>query len=115
MDVWHLPSFGKLHNSLTFSRSDRIDMIYVDDLFAEIGGSVGIYPGTTFSDHAPVVLQVNDGKKFKQQGRIRIPQELFIEPIITEQVMYIYGDKLYSKLEMWKIMWPWQYYIIIGS
>ena len=123
MDVWHLPSFGKLHNSLMFSRSDRrlnganrsrVDRIYVD-LFVVIGGSVGICPGTTFSDPAPVVLQVNDGKKFKQQGRIRIPQELFIEPIITEQVMYIYGDKLYCKLEMWKITWPWQYYILVGS
>ena len=37
-------------------------MIY----FAEIGGSVDIYPGTTFSDHALVVLQVNDVKKRKQ-------------------------------------------------
>ena len=40
VDVWHLPSFGKLHNSLRFSRYDRrvnganlsrIDRIYVDD------------------------------------------------------------------------------------
>ena len=70
LDVWHLPTFGKLHNSLMFSRSDRrlnganrsrVDRIYVD-LFVVIGGSVGIYPGTNFSDHAPAVLQVNDGK-----------------------------------------------------
>ena len=103
VDVWHLPSFGKLHNSLRFSRSDRrvnganlsrIDRIYVDDLFAEIGGSVGIYPGTTFSDHAPVVLQLKVGKKHKQQGRIRIPPELFTESIITEQVMYIWRQTL---------------------
>ena len=41
LDVWKLPSFEKLHNSLTFSRSDkrlnganlsRIDRIYVDGL-----------------------------------------------------------------------------------
>ena len=93
-----------MHNSLAFSRFDRrlnaranlprIDRIYVDDLFAEIGGSVGIYRGTTFSNHAPVVLQVNDGKKHKQQGRIRIPPELFTKPIITKQVMYIWRQTL---------------------
>ena len=68
-------------------------MVYVDDLFAA-RGSVGICPGTTFSDPAPVVLQVNDGKKRKQQWRIRIPPELFTKPIITEQVMYIWRQTL---------------------
>ena len=64
------------------------------DFFAEIGGSVGIYPCTSFSDHAPVVLQVNDGKKRKQQGMIRIPSELFTKPLITDQVMYIWRQTL---------------------
>ena len=77
MDVWHLPSFGKLHNSLRFSRSDRrvnganlsrIDRIYVDDLFAEIGGSVGIYPSTTFSDHAQLYYNLMLGKNISSKG-----------------------------------------------
>ena len=68
-------------------------MVYVDDLFAA-RGSVGICPGTTFSDPAPVVLQVNDGTNWKPQGRIRIRLELFTEPLVTEQVRYIWRQTL---------------------
>ena len=72
LHVWHLPSFGNLQNPLEFSSYDRrlnganrsrIERIYVHDLFLEIWGSVVINPGMTFSNHAPVVPQVNDGKK----------------------------------------------------
>ena len=47
-----------------------------------------------FYDHAPVVLQVNDGTNWKPQGRIRIRLELFTEPLVTEQVRYIWRQTL---------------------
>ena len=53
--------FSRSDRRLNGANRSRVDRIYVD-LFVVIGGSVGIYPGTNFSDHAPAVLQVNDGK-----------------------------------------------------
>ena len=63
-DSWHLPSFHRLSDSLQYSRSDRrqlgvnlsrLDRIYVDDYFSDIGGEVGIIGGSLFSDHAPML------------------------------------------------------------
>ena len=63
-DAWHLPSFHKLRGSLQLSRLDmrqlgvklsRIDRIYVEDYFNDIGGEVGMNGGSLFFDHAPVI------------------------------------------------------------
>ena len=40
------------------------------------------------------MLQVNDVKKHKQQGRMRISLELFTETLVTEQVMYAWRQAL---------------------
>ena len=53
-------------DSLIYSRSNRrsaalnlsrIDRFYVDPFFGERGGYVGIILGTSFSDHAPIMLK----------------------------------------------------------
>ena len=64
-DVWQHEAFLHAPGSLDFSRSDRrqggtnlsrLDRFYVSDWLGEHGDSVGILAGTSFSDHAPVVL-----------------------------------------------------------
>ena len=65
--VWQMLSFGREAWSLAFSRSDRrldgtnlarLDRFYVSDWCASRGDSVGIVAGSSFSDHAPVVIFV---------------------------------------------------------
>ena len=65
-DLWHIPTFSRMHYSLLYPRSNqrsialnlsRIDRFYVDSLFWDRGGYVGIVFGTSFSDHAPVLLK----------------------------------------------------------
>ena len=72
MDAWYSPSVMKLANSLAFSRSDRrneganiarLDKFYLSNLLQESGGFIGIIPGITFSDHAPVSLCVLDERE----------------------------------------------------
>ena len=67
MDVWHSQSFMKMALSLAFSHSDRrnegvnvsrLDRFYLSNYFHEKGGLIGIMPGTTFSDHAPVCINI---------------------------------------------------------
>ena len=66
-DVWHLPSFAHLQDSLSFSWGfrrqggrllERLDRFYVDATIAQHGGLTSIVPGTALSDHAPVALQI---------------------------------------------------------
>ena len=63
-DIWHSDNFQRKRDSLLFSRSDgrnngptlsRIDRIYVGEALEAKGGWYRITPGTTFSDHYPVV------------------------------------------------------------
>ena len=98
VDTWHLGNIRRGTESLRFSRSDqrighsldvaeigtrgervhvgtnesRIDRIYLGENISTLEGDINILPGTTLSDHAPVVLNIvhNPGKnmKEKQQG-----------------------------------------------
>ena len=56
--MYHSLMFSRFDRRLNGANLSRIDRIYVDGLFADIGGSVAIYTGTTFSDHAPIVLMM---------------------------------------------------------
>ena len=40
----------------------RLDRLYVSDMFSQKGGTIKIMPGTSFSDHTPVILSLV-GKK----------------------------------------------------
>ena len=64
-DAWHVSSFGRFKNSLSFSRSyrrqqgvhlSRLDRIYIDDFFVRKGGGICIISSSLFSDHAPVIM-----------------------------------------------------------
>jgi exonuclease III len=39
--------------------NSRIDRFYLSDFFIEKGGTIGIQPGTTLSDHVHVILKFN--------------------------------------------------------
>ena len=63
--LWHIPTFSRMPDSLLYScsnrRSDalnlpRIDRFYADSFLGDHGGYVGIISGTSFSDHAPIML-----------------------------------------------------------
>ena len=65
-DLWHIPTFSRMPDSLLYSRSNRrsvalnlsrIDRFYADSFFWDRGGYVGIISGTSFSDHAPIMLK----------------------------------------------------------
>ena len=65
-DLWHIPTFSRMPDSLLYSRSNRrsvalnlsrIDRFYADSFFWDRGGYVGIISSTSFSDHAPIMLK----------------------------------------------------------
>ena len=94
MDAWHLHSFNKERESLSFSRSDRrlaganlssIDRFYVSDSFSDKGGSIKMMSGTVFSDHAPVILTLANTRK-KQSFHLKIPEAILVNEQYSEQV-----------------------------
>ncbi len=97
-DAWHLHSFSKERESLSFSRSDRrlaganlsrIDRFYVSDSFADKGGSIKIMSGTVFSDHAPVILTLANTRN-KQSFHLKIPEDILVNEQYSEQVHKIW-------------------------
>ena len=67
LDLWHVSSFARIQDSLEYSRSDRrqshanlsrLDRFYADKFLWDKGGSIGIIPSFSFSDHAPLCLVI---------------------------------------------------------
>ena len=65
-DLWHISTFSRMPDSLLYLCSNRksdalnlsrIDRFYADSFFWDCGGYVGIISGTSFSDHAPIMLK----------------------------------------------------------
>ena len=84
LDAWFLAGFSQAQGSLSFSRSDRrlegsnlarLDRLYVSDALCDREGSIGILAGTTFSDHAPVVLVLEEQRRPAGQ-QLRIPESV---------------------------------------
>ena len=65
-------------------------MIYVDDLFAEIGGVLAFIQVQLSPIMPQLYYKLIMGKNVSNKGSIRIPPELFTKHIITEQVMYMW-------------------------
>ena len=66
----------------------RIDRIYLSDYFAILEGEITIMPGTTLSDHAPVLLTLQQGG-YRKRGRsqqVRIPDWVFQEDKYKSEV-----------------------------
>lgn len=68
-DAWHVDEIAHAAGSNSFSRSDRrvggsnlsrIHRCYVDEWVRSKGGAIGILAGTTLSDHAPIILLLDD-------------------------------------------------------
>ena len=62
----------------------RIDRFYLSDVLATKEGMITILPGTTLSDHAPIILSITPGQQWKK-GRI---SQLRIPDIILEDGRY---------------------------
>ena len=80
-DAWSHEGFARAVGSLSFSRSDRrlggtnlsgLDRFYISDIVGEKGGTVGILAGTTFLDHAPMNLVLEDQRRHAGT-QLRIP------------------------------------------
>ena len=99
-DVWHHQGFGREQRSLLFSHSDRriggtnlsrIDRFYVSDWLGARGSSVGIFAGTSMSDHAPVILTIANARRFEAHA-VRIPESVQLDEELTESVEAVWAD-----------------------
>ena len=116
-DTWHLGNFGIDENSLNFSRSGRkittnetgtsgnegicsnielgllnegrLDRFYISKYLAENVGTVGIVPGTTLSDHMPVILRIEEQTQKKRTRRVSIPSTFLTENCCKHEIEHI--------------------------
>eukprot|EP00250_Pteridium_aquilinum_P022375 c25362_g1_i1 orf=3-2321(-) len=98
-DAWITDAFERMPASLDFSRSDRrvgvanlsrIDRFYVDEWAIGRGGEVGILAGTTLSDHAPVILWIEEHTRRTTSPQMRIPDSLLECPEIDCMIQEIW-------------------------
>lgn len=94
MALYGLRERERERDSLNFSRSDRriggtnlsrLDRVYASDLVLDRGGSVGILGGTCMSDHAPVVVVLDEGSRHCSQS-LRIPESIQLDESVAERV-----------------------------
>ena len=87
LDAWHAPSMVRTNTSLLFSRSNRrvnstnlarLDRFHLFGKFLLATATVHIMPGTTFSDHTPIIFSVST-QKTKQFSNLKIPENLLLE------------------------------------
>ena len=71
-NAWSHESFTRAMGSVSFSCLDRqlggtnlskLEKFYMSDSVGERGGRVGILAGTTFLDHAPAILVLEDQRR----------------------------------------------------
>ena len=99
-DLWFIQSFARRVESLQFSRSNRrvadanlsrIDRFYADQFFWELGGALGIVPGTNFSDHAPVKLTLKL-RVVVFHDHAKIPKWILKDDSIVESVAFLWSN-----------------------
>ena len=104
LDLWHVSSFTRIQDSLEYSRSDRrqshanlsrLDRFYADKFLWDKGGSIGIIPSFSFSDHAPLRLVIVLQEQYKN-SRFRIPNHVFLSPDCSPTVHNIWNKYDYS-------------------
>ena len=69
----------------------RLDRIYVSDLLGDKGGSVEILARTCFSDHAPVILLIQEGQK-QASLSLRVPDALQIDDVLAGSIEDLWQD-----------------------
>ena len=104
MDLWHVSSFGRLHDSLAYSRSDRrevhtnlsrLDRFYADKFIWDKGGYIGILPSFSFSDHAPLRISIILQEHYKT-SRFRILNHVILRQDCVPIVHNIWHKYVYS-------------------
>ena len=104
MDLWHVSSFERMQDSLAYSRSDRkqsntnlsrLDRVYADKFLWDKGGSIGILPSFSFSDHAPLRLVIVLQEQHRN-SRFKIPNHVFLRQDCAPSVHNIWNKYDYS-------------------
>ena len=104
MDLWHVSSFERMQDSLAYSRSDRkqsntnlsrLDRVYADKFLWDKGGSLGILPSFSFSDHAPLRLVIVLQEQHRN-SRFKIPNHVFLRQDCAPSVHDIWNKYDYS-------------------
>ena len=104
VDLWHVPSFVRIQDSLAYSRSNRrdshtnlsrLDRFYADKFLWDKGGSIGIIPSFSFSDHAPLRLVIVLQEHHKT-SRFRIPNHVVLSQEFVPIVHNIWNKYDYS-------------------
>ena len=98
LDAWSHEGFARAAGSLCFSRSDRrlggtnlsrLDRFYIRYSVGERGGTMGILASTTFSDHAPVVLVLEDQRR-PAGTQLRIPEVVVTDACLCGEIKEIW-------------------------
>ena len=85
---------------MSFSWSDRrqggtnlscIDRFYVSDHFGVQGGAIGILAGTSFSNHAPVILALEEQLQ-EPSLQQRIPDSIVSDANLSEDIERIWWE-----------------------
>ena len=107
VDAWHVPSFGRRHDSLDFSWGhhrqgarllERLDRFYIGDWASEVGGSTCIWPRTSLSDHHPVSLCITFQTPNAPRRGCRIPSTIFRAPQLTDDISSLWSAVLPESL-----------------
>ena len=104
VDLWHVPSFVRIQDSLAYSRSNRreshtnlsrLDRFDADKFLWDQGGSIGIIPSFSFTDHAPLrpVIVLQDHHK---TSRFSIPNHVFLSQECVPIIHNIWNKYDYS-------------------
>ena len=108
-ELWFMQSFARRVESLQFSRSNRpvadanlsrIVRFHADLFFWDLGGSLGIMPGTNFLDHAPAKLTLKL-RFLVFHDHVKISKWILKDDSITESVASMWSsvftlDKLFK-------------------
>ena len=99
LDAWHADSFDRARESLSFSRRTggweaRTFLVLTDGTLmsglAAEGDPLGSLAGTTLSDHAPVILHIEDPGQSGRSQSVRIPGQLIEDDGMRERVEEIW-------------------------
>ena len=91
----------RTNTSLLFSRSNRrvnstnlarLDRFHLFGKFLLATATVHIMPGTTFSDHTPIIFSVST-QKTKQFSNLKIPENLLLDNSFSLQVIDLWSQK----------------------
>ena len=99
-DAWSHEGFARAVGSLSFSCLDRwlggtnlsrLHRFYINDNVGERGGTVGILEGTTFSNHALVILVLEDQRRLAKP-ELRIPEAIVMDTSLIFEIEALWAN-----------------------